>query len=162
MTEVPAAVDSLNSGDVFLLDAGARLLLWTGASASVAEKTKAREVLMGMKEARPGSPQVPRPSTPQTQQNQRRVRPCKRRPRKVWLRGTAGLLHSAGRDIWLWLSSVQLRLMADANGFPGCGGKCSGSRSTVCFHAAAELPAYREGDCRAMQTLHSPIAVLGV
>jgi len=42
--EVPAAVSSLNQGDVFILDAGLTLFVWNGAEASRAEKLKGAEV----------------------------------------------------------------------------------------------------------------------
>jgi gelsolin len=41
VTEVPLGVASLNSGDVFILDNGAKIYVWTGASASPLEKNKA-------------------------------------------------------------------------------------------------------------------------
>lgn len=41
VTEVPLGVASLNSGDVFILDGGAKIYVWTGASASPLEKNKA-------------------------------------------------------------------------------------------------------------------------
>lgn len=41
VTEVPISMDSLNSGDVFILDLGAKIYVWTGASASAIEKNKA-------------------------------------------------------------------------------------------------------------------------
>ncbi|EIE20445.1 actin depolymerizing protein [Coccomyxa subellipsoidea C-169] len=41
VTEVPLGGASLNSGDVFILDNGAKIFVWTGASASPLEKNKA-------------------------------------------------------------------------------------------------------------------------
>ncbi len=41
VTEVPLSAASLNSGDVFILDGGAKIYVWTGASASPLEKNKA-------------------------------------------------------------------------------------------------------------------------
>jgi len=40
--EVPISVESLNSGDSFLLDAGYELFLWHGRNAGIMEKNKAR------------------------------------------------------------------------------------------------------------------------
>ncbi len=45
MTEVPLAAGSLNSGDVFVADLGARLFVWAGASSNSDEKVKALEVV---------------------------------------------------------------------------------------------------------------------
>lgn len=41
VTEVPLSTASLNSGDVFILDGGAKIYVWTGATASPLEKNKA-------------------------------------------------------------------------------------------------------------------------
>jgi hypothetical protein len=41
---VPLSVDSLNSGDVFILDAGRSIFQWNGKSANRIEKIKALEV----------------------------------------------------------------------------------------------------------------------
>lgn len=41
MTEVPLSVDSLNSGDVFLLDLGSKIIVWAGSAATGMEKNKA-------------------------------------------------------------------------------------------------------------------------
>ncbi|CAL8465101.1 g4636 [Coccomyxa elongata] len=41
VTEVPLSTTSLNSGDVFILDGGAKIYVWTGTSASPLEKNKA-------------------------------------------------------------------------------------------------------------------------
>ncbi len=41
VTEVPLSTASLSSGDVFILDGGAKIYVWTGASASPLEKNKA-------------------------------------------------------------------------------------------------------------------------
>ena len=41
VTEVPLSVDSLNSGDVFLLDLGSKIVVWAGSAATGMEKNKA-------------------------------------------------------------------------------------------------------------------------
>ena len=61
VSEVPAEVSSLNSGDIFILDLNDRLYLWSGKDANVQEKTRAREVLTALKEFRKGQPQVTLP-----------------------------------------------------------------------------------------------------
>ena len=43
-TEVPLNPDSINSGDVFVLDAGRNIFQWNGKNASIMEKSKAYEV----------------------------------------------------------------------------------------------------------------------
>jgi len=56
VTQVPLSSDSLNDGDVFILDAGLKLWQWNGSKAAIAEKRKAQEVLTGIKEERNGKP----------------------------------------------------------------------------------------------------------
>jgi hypothetical protein len=45
-TQVALIPDTLNSGDVFILDAGRHIFQWNGKGASRVEKTKALEVSM--------------------------------------------------------------------------------------------------------------------
>ncbi len=66
VTEVPLAAASLNGGDVFVADLGARLFVWSGAASNPDEKVKALEVVEARRaargyqaEARPARP--PRP-----------------------------------------------------------------------------------------------------
>jgi len=54
VTQVPAKGESLNEGDVFILDAGLKIWQWNGSKAAIAEKRKAQEVLNGLKEERNG------------------------------------------------------------------------------------------------------------
>jgi len=54
VTQVPLKSDSLNDGDVFILDAGLKIWQWNGSKAAIAEKRKAQEVLTGIKEERNG------------------------------------------------------------------------------------------------------------
>jgi gelsolin len=56
VTQVPLKSDSLNDGDVFILDAGLKLWQWNGSKCAIAEKRKAQEVLNGLKEERNGKP----------------------------------------------------------------------------------------------------------
>jgi gelsolin len=56
VTEVPLKCDSLNEGDVFILDGGLKIWQWNGSKAAIAEKRKAQEVLNGLKEERNGKP----------------------------------------------------------------------------------------------------------
>jgi len=56
VTQVPLKCDSLNEGDVFILDAGLKVWQWNGNKAAIAEKRKAQEVLNGLKEERNGKP----------------------------------------------------------------------------------------------------------
>ena len=41
MTEVPLSTDSLTSSDVFILDLGPKIVVWTGSAATGMEKNKA-------------------------------------------------------------------------------------------------------------------------
>jgi hypothetical protein len=50
--------DSLNSGDVFLLDAGLKLFQWNGKQASVREKNKAGEIARAIRDERKGQPKI--------------------------------------------------------------------------------------------------------
>jgi len=52
--EVPIGVASLNSGDVFILDMGLKVIKWEGKSAGMFEKNKGREVADAMKTERRG------------------------------------------------------------------------------------------------------------
>ena len=52
VTEVPLAASSLNDGDVFVADLGARLFVWSGAAANPDEKVKALEVVEARRAAR--------------------------------------------------------------------------------------------------------------
>ena len=62
MKEVPLGVDSLNSGDSFILDLYDKLYLWIGKDSNIQEQIKAREVVTALKEARNGQPQVRLPA----------------------------------------------------------------------------------------------------
>lgn len=46
--EVPLSWESLNSGDVFVLDGGAKVIQWNGSKAGILEKTKAAELLQAI------------------------------------------------------------------------------------------------------------------
>jgi len=54
VTEVALSCDSLNQGDVFILDAGLKIWQWNGSQAAIAEKRKAQETMAGLKEERLG------------------------------------------------------------------------------------------------------------
>lgn len=54
VTEVPRARDSLNEGDCFVLDAGAKIYIWEGKDASPYEKNKANMVAENMEAERDG------------------------------------------------------------------------------------------------------------
>jgi len=58
IVQVPMACASLNSGDVFLLDAGLTLYQWNGSKASGAEKIKAAALVRAIDDEREGKPQV--------------------------------------------------------------------------------------------------------
>ena len=60
--EVPLGVDSLNSGDTFILDLYDKLFLWIGKDSNIQEQIKAREVVTALKVARNGQPQVRLPA----------------------------------------------------------------------------------------------------
>nr|6LJC_C Chain C, Actin-binding protein fragmin P [Physarum polycephalum]6LJD_C Chain C, Actin-binding protein fragmin P [Physarum polycephalum] len=52
--EVPKTYKSLNSGDVFVLDAGKTVIQWNGAKAGLLEKVKAAELLQAIEGEREG------------------------------------------------------------------------------------------------------------
>jgi villin 1/advillin len=52
--EVPLKLSSLNSGDVFILDAGLTLYQWTGKDASRAEKAKGLDIALAIKDEERG------------------------------------------------------------------------------------------------------------
>jgi gelsolin len=56
--EVPCTGQSLNEGDVFVLDAGLTLYQWTGKKASQAEKTRAAQLCRQLDSERKGLPKV--------------------------------------------------------------------------------------------------------
>ena len=62
MKEVPLGVDSLNSGDTFILDLYDKLFLWIGKDSNIQEQIRAREVVTALKKARNGQPQVRLPA----------------------------------------------------------------------------------------------------
>ena len=52
VTEVPLSVDSLNSGDVFILDMGPKIIVWAGSAATGMEKNKALTYTIAMRDDR--------------------------------------------------------------------------------------------------------------
>ena len=58
VTQVPAAVASLNSGDVFILDQGLAIFQWNGRGASRREKAKALDVVLDLGAERGGRAKV--------------------------------------------------------------------------------------------------------
>eukprot|EP00475_Leptophrys_vorax_P022235 TRINITY_DN3025_c0_g2_i1.p1 TRINITY_DN3025_c0_g2~~TRINITY_DN3025_c0_g2_i1.p1 ORF type:complete len:383 (+),score=100.23 TRINITY_DN3025_c0_g2_i1:75-1223(+) len=58
VTEVPLTCDSLNSGDVFILDAGLNIYQWNGIESAVAEKRRGNEVAHGIQDERNGRPKL--------------------------------------------------------------------------------------------------------
>ena len=56
--EVPLNATSLNSGDIFILDAGLKLFSFVGSQASVAEKLKATGLAQAISDERGGQPEV--------------------------------------------------------------------------------------------------------
>lgn len=56
VSQVPLARDSLNEGDVFILDNGLELVQWNGDHSAIKEKRKALEVVNRIKEERLGKP----------------------------------------------------------------------------------------------------------
>ena len=56
VTEVPLSCDSLNSGDVFVLDAGLKLYQWQGAKCSGPERAKAAALMQAIDDERGGKP----------------------------------------------------------------------------------------------------------
>jgi len=58
VTEVPCKWESLNNGDVFLLDAGLDIWQWNGKTAGHNEKRKAQEIIQNLKKERNGRPKA--------------------------------------------------------------------------------------------------------
>jgi gelsolin len=58
VTQVPLTRDSLNSGDVFILDGGANIFQWNGSGAGAMEKAKAMQVSEGLESDRKGKARV--------------------------------------------------------------------------------------------------------
>jgi len=58
VTEVPLTCDSLNHGDVFILDAGLNVYQWNGIESAVAEKRRGNEVARGIQDERNGRPKL--------------------------------------------------------------------------------------------------------
>jgi len=58
VTEVPIHVDSLNEGDVFILDAGLTLLQWQGKRAAKEEKARAGQLARALDDERRGKPEI--------------------------------------------------------------------------------------------------------
>ncbi|CAN0076049.1 unnamed protein product, partial [Discosporangium mesarthrocarpum] len=50
VSEVPCSADSLNTGDVFILDAGLQLYMWSGALANTYEKSKGVQTMQRIKD----------------------------------------------------------------------------------------------------------------
>jgi hypothetical protein len=68
MWSVDIKADSINEGDVFILDLGLKLYFWPGKEANVNEKVKGMEILFNIKNTeRGGHPEhfYPRESDPQ-------------------------------------------------------------------------------------------------
>ena len=49
INQVPCSSDSLNTGDVFILDAGLKLYLWSGENANMYEKSKGVQTMQRIK-----------------------------------------------------------------------------------------------------------------
>jgi len=58
VTEVPHNCDSMNHGDVFILDTGLIIYQWNGVEAGVAEKRRGNEVARAIQEERNGRPRL--------------------------------------------------------------------------------------------------------
>jgi gelsolin len=56
--EVPLSHTSLNSGDVFILDAGLKLYQFNGAKSNIAEKRKGQELCLSISGERKGIPKT--------------------------------------------------------------------------------------------------------
>jgi hypothetical protein len=56
--QVPLDRDSLNSGDVFILDAGLKIYVFQGAKSSIAERTRGLNIAQNLDESRRGAPEV--------------------------------------------------------------------------------------------------------
>eukprot|EP01113_Clastostelium_recurvatum_P051185 TRINITY_DN9885_c0_g1_i1.p1 TRINITY_DN9885_c0_g1~~TRINITY_DN9885_c0_g1_i1.p1 ORF type:complete len:139 (-),score=39.88 TRINITY_DN9885_c0_g1_i1:619-1035(-) len=54
VTEVPLSFKSLNSGDVFILDAGVKIYQWNGSASSGMERSKAAQLSQSIEEERRG------------------------------------------------------------------------------------------------------------
>jgi len=54
VTDVPLQISSINAGDVFIYDAGLKIIIWTGSSAGMFEKNKAREIGAAIQTERKG------------------------------------------------------------------------------------------------------------
>eukprot|EP01102_Stenamoeba_stenopodia_P011278 TRINITY_DN344_c0_g1_i1.p1 TRINITY_DN344_c0_g1~~TRINITY_DN344_c0_g1_i1.p1 ORF type:complete len:522 (+),score=188.28 TRINITY_DN344_c0_g1_i1:63-1568(+) len=55
VSQVTLSSDSLNSGDVFVLDGGLTIYQWNGKQASIQEKSKGGEVARGLRDERPNA-----------------------------------------------------------------------------------------------------------
>jgi gelsolin len=58
VTQVEMSHNSLNSGDIFILDAGLTVFLWNGKSSGVAEKAKGAQFAKAISDERNGKPKV--------------------------------------------------------------------------------------------------------
>jgi len=58
VTQVELSHNSLNSGDIFILDAGLTIFQWNGKSAGVAEKSKAAQIARAIADERNGKPKI--------------------------------------------------------------------------------------------------------
>jgi gelsolin len=58
VTQVPMSRDSLNSGDVFILDAGLQIYQWNGNKAGPSEKAKGAQVCRALGDERKGKPVI--------------------------------------------------------------------------------------------------------
>jgi len=58
ITEVPLSYENLNSGDVFIIDAGMKIFQWNGSGSSGFEKAKGAEVSRALDDERKGLPAV--------------------------------------------------------------------------------------------------------
>ena len=52
---MPMTADSLNEGDVFILDLGLKLFFWPGVDANVSEKVKGMEIVFNIKNGERGA-----------------------------------------------------------------------------------------------------------
>jgi gelsolin len=58
IAQVPAQASSMNSGDVFVLDLGLKILQWNGARAHMSEKNRAATLARAIDDERAGKPAV--------------------------------------------------------------------------------------------------------
>jgi gelsolin len=58
VTQVELSYKSLNSGDVFILDAGMDIFQWNGSKAGIHEKSKGAQVARAIDDERKGLPKV--------------------------------------------------------------------------------------------------------